>query len=413
MEQKEFCPKLRNIDAFPAEVEGQRVICLRDPLNLAGEILFIPYPALFIVRLFDGQHSILDIQTEFMRQYGRLLYREDVERLALQLDEHFFLESERFSAHEREVLDAFRRSSSRPMTLAGESYEKDPRKLEETIEAFYQEPAGPGPPGRPLKSTRLVGAIAPHIDYRRGGHCYAYAHRAILESSPADLFVILGTAHVAMQNPFALTGKDFETPWGIVQTDRSFLEEMKSHCSTDFYQDEWAHKGEHSIELQVIFQRGSWKNRPPFEIVPVLCGSFHDAILKGQSPMEIPGVAEFLEAMKKAASHSGKSICFVASADLAHVGLRFGDPEPPSPSLLKNLAADDRKLLEKVERIDAEGFYEELRREKDRRRVCGLSSIYVVLRTVEAKGGKLLKYEQSVDPHTQSVVTYASLALMA
>lgn len=414
MDPKKEYVKLRNIDVFPAELEGQKVFCLRDPMNLAGKILFLPYPAFFIVRLFDGQHSILDIQAEFMRHFGRLLYREDVERLAQQLDEHYFLESERFHERQKKLKEDFSKTAVRPMALAGESYEKDPKQLEDVIAAFYESPHGPGRSAFPFdEGKRLIGAVAPHIDYRRGGYCYAHAHRAILERSKASVFIILGTSHMAMKKPYALTSKNFETPWGPVETDRAFLELLQAHLSTDFYEDEWVHKGEHSIELQLVFQKGTWKDRPPFKIVPILCGSFHEAIGKGQSPLEVPGIQEFIEALKKAIAQFRDRICLVASADLAHLGLRFGDPDPPTPSSLRKLEEEDRKLLERVEQIDAEGFYEILLREKDQRKVCGLSSIYTLLKVIEAQEGKLLKYEQSVDSQTQSVVTFASLAFLA
>ena len=413
MDRKEEYLKLRNIDVFPAELEGQKVFCFRDPMNLAGKILFLPYPAFFIARLFDGQHSIVDIQAEFMRHFGRLLYREDVERLAHQLDEHYFLESERFRDRQKKLKEDFAKSPLRFMALAGESYEKDPKKLEEVIAAFYEFPAGAGRSVLPLgKGKRVIGAVAPHIDYRRGGYCYAHAHRAILETSMANVFIILGTSHMAMKRPYALTSKDFATPWGLVETDRSFLELLQANLSTDFYEDEWVHKGEHSIELQLVFQKGSWKDRPPFKIVPILCGSFHEAIENGQYPMELPRVQEFIEALKQSVAQFRDRICLVASADLAHLGLRFGDPDPPTPGSLKKLEEEDRKLLERVEHIDAEGFYEIILREKDRRKICGLSAIYTLLKVIEAQEGKLLKYGQSVDSQTQSVVTFASLVLL-
>ena len=37
-------------------------------------------------------------------------------------------------------------------------------------------------------------------------------------------------------------------------------------------------------------------------------------------------------------------------------------------------------------------------------------AIYSMLKTLEAKEGKLLKYGQAFTPETQSVVTFASLA---
>ena len=406
-------PKLRNIDMFPTEVSGQKVICLRDPLNLSEKVFFIPYPTFFIVRLFDGQHSIVDIQTEFMRRFGELLYREKIQEIIDQFDEHFLLDSERFRRLEREINENFKNAPLRPMALAGETYEGDPEKLRQSIEAFFTQPEGPGLPARSDGPGRLIGAVAPHIDYRRGGPCYAWAHKAIQESSRADLFIILGTAHSATHQPFALTQKDFQTPWGPVETDRAFLDEMRNLCPIDFYEDEIAHKAEHSIELQLIFLRALWHQTDPLRIIPVLCGSFHEAILKDVSPMELPGVGPFIEALQTAMANRPNRVCLLASADLAHVCLRFGDAEAPNRFTLQSMGEDDRRLLEYAERVDAEGFYHSIRREKDRRRICGFPPIYTLLKLVEARDGKLLKYDQSMDPSTQSVVTFASLAFFS
>ena len=410
MGEEKDCPKLRALDIFPAEVSGQKVICLRDPLGLSGKTFFIPYPTFFILSFFDGRHSPGDIQADFMRRFGELLYREKIEELAGQLDEHFLLDSERFRQAERNMKEAFKSSPVRPMTLAGESYEGDGQKLKDTIRSYFTGGEGPGWPEGHNRPRAIAGAIAPHIDYGRGGPCYAWAHRAILESSPPELFVILGTAHSPMKQLFSLTRKNFETPWGIVNTDGSFLSEIEAGGPADFYEDEWIHKTEHSIELQVTFLRAVRDGRHPFQIVPILCGSFHEAIAKGCSPRELPGAGPFLESLKKGISRTKKRVCVLASADLAHVGVRFGDAEPPNRFTLESLAEDDRRMLEHAERADAEGFFGFLSREKDRRRVCGLAPIYVLLHLLEGKDGKLLKYSQSVDPAGQSVVTFAGMA---
>ena len=407
-------PQMRNLDIFPAEVSGEKVVCLRDPLNLSGKILFIPFPTFFIISLFDGLHSIVDIQAEFMRRFGELLYQEKIRDLIEQLDEYLLLEGERFRSAEEKIIGEFRKSPCRPLTLAGESYEEDGEKLRKRIGFFFCDPEGPGlpaPGGKPPQN--LAGVIAPHIDYRRGGTCYAFAHRAILESSPADLFIILGTAHSAMKQPFALTRKHFQTPWGQVETDADFLSAVEAGCGSDLYQDEFAHRMEHSIELQLVFLRALCPGKASFQIVPILCGSFQEAILNGTSPMSLPGVAPFIATLKTAAAQTGKKVCFLASADLAHVGLRFGDREPPNRLSLRSLAEEDRLLLGYAERSDAEGFFTLLAREKDRRKVCGLSPIYTLLRLLEGVPGRLLKYGQSVDSNTQSVVTFASLAFYA
>jgi hypothetical protein len=126
--------------------------------------------------------------------------------------------------------------------------------------------------------------------------------------------------------------------------------------------------------------------------------------------MELPGVASLIQALKKAMVETKRKVCVLASADLAHVGPRFGDPIPPDRISLLNLAEEDQRLLDYAERIDGEGFFRILAREKDRRKVCGLSPIYILLHLLDGARGKLLKYSQSLDSTTQSVVTFSSVA---
>ena len=403
-------PKLRNIDVFPAEVSGQRVICLRDPLNLSGKMLFVPIPTFFLITLLDGRNSIHDIQAEFMRRYGELVYSEKIQEVIDHLDTHFLLESARFWEMDRRIRDDFKKSPIRPMVLVGEGYEQNPLRLQEDIRGYFRKPEGPGDPSEGGSKTKLAGVIAPHIDFRRGGNCYAFAHKAIRESAAADLFLILGTAHAPTQRPFALTRKHFETPWGAVETDQAFLTDFEKKCPLDFYEDEFVHKTEHSIELQLVFLQALRPKESPFRIVPILCGSFHEAIVRDHSPLELPGVRDFLEAIRKAKEGSSKKICVLASADLAHMGIRFGDPEPPNPMSLQVLADEDRRMLEPVRNLDREGFFAFLRKEKDRRKICGSSAIYAFMYLLNAREGELLKYDQSVEPNSQSVVTFASMA---
>ena len=65
--------------------------------------------------------------------------------------------------------------------------------------------------------------VAPHIDFHRGGPAYAWAYKPLAESAGADLYIILGTSHCGGQTPYILTLKNFETPLGLVETDRDFV----------------------------------------------------------------------------------------------------------------------------------------------------------------------------------------------
>ena len=65
--------------------------------------------------------------------------------------------------------------------------------------------------------------------------------------------MILGVAHQYCQRRFALTRKDFETPLGLVPTDREYVDQIAALAGRDLFEDELSHRTEHSIEFQVVF----------------------------------------------------------------------------------------------------------------------------------------------------------------
>ncbi len=403
-------PKLRNINIFPIQNSGQTMLCLQDPQNISDKALFLTPPLYFIVCLFDGQHSILDIQAEYMRRFGEFLYTERLQEIVTQLDEALFLEGQRFQEAWGQKEESFRRSSFREAAFAGKSYEREPDKLRAQLEGYFTGADGSGSPGKKGEGDGLKGVVAPHIDFQRGGFCYSFAHREIWEENSSLCFIIFGTAHTPMENPFCLTRKDFITPLGTLNVDKELVDIIQSQCSDDLFQDEGVHRSEHSIEFQCVFLRYLYPDPIPLKVVPVLSGSFHEAIEQGISPMGFKPIRQFIDALKEAVSTLGREVCFIASADLSHMGLQFGDREGISEYGLRVLSQEDQEMLGYAEKMDGEGFFSSIARQRDRRRVCGLPAIYTMLKILETREGKLLKYGQAFTPETQSVVTFASLA---
>lgn len=399
-------PKLRGVEAFPAVVEGKEVICLRDPSGLTDAVLLIPPPLLPVLALFDGQRSLLDIQAEIMRRQGELLYRDQLEGLVETLDRQLFLEGPRVEAEQARIEMAFRASPSRQALHAGKAYAADPEGLRAQLEACFTHPDGPGLPGPPT-APRLRALIAPHIDLHRGGPAYAWAYRAVAEGTDADCFIILGTAHAGMPSPFAATLKDYDTPFGPLPVDREFVEGLGRRYGGDLFGAELAHRAEHSIEFQAVFLRYLFGDRE-VRCVPILTSFLHECLHEGKDPEADPGLIGFFEALVETMAALPRRYCLLAGADLAHVGPRFGDPAPVSPARLRQVEAEDRAMLAHVERVDAGGFFESVARDGDRRRICGLSPIYVLLRVTDAGAGRLLAYRQWPDP--QGTVSFASLA---
>jgi AmmeMemoRadiSam system protein B len=345
-----------------------------------------------------------------MRRFGTFLYKEKLEEIINQLDEALFLEGDRFQEAWRQKEESFKKASFRDALFAGKSYEEDPEKLRAQLEGYFTGSDGPGAPGEKEGIKRLKGMVVPHIDFQRGGYCYAFAHREMWEKNSSHCFIIFGTAHTPMENPFCLTRKDFVTPLGTLNVDKELVDAIQSRCPDDLFKDEGVHRSEHSIEFQCVFLRYLYPEPTPLKIVPILSGSFHEAIEQRISPMEVQPVRHFIEALREAVSSLRREVCHIASADLSHMGLQFGDREGVSEYGLRVLSQEDQEMLEYVEKMDGEEFFLSVAKERDRRRICGLPAIYAMLRTFKAKEGKLLKYGQAFTPETQSVVTFASLA---
>jgi AmmeMemoRadiSam system protein B len=401
-------PKLRPIEAFPVDVGGREVICLRDPTQLTDDAVFVPREALFILAHFDGKHSILDIQEAYTRQYGRLLYSDAIKSLMAKLDESLLLDNERFEARRQRLIAAFRASPVRRAAHVGSAYAADPSALSEQLAGYFADPTGPWTAATFARDETVQGILAPHIDPRRGGPCFAWAYEAIRQVT-ADLFVIFGTAHQPTSVPFPLTLKDYETPLGVVETDKAFVRALAQRYPTDLLSDELAHRSEHSIEFQILFLQYVLGPARKFCVVPILVGSFHECVARQINPAGMAHIADFIQAIRQVATARGEPLCYIVGGDLAHVGMKFGDQGGLTPAFLDQVAREDHALLAAAAQMDAEGFFQLIAEHQDRRRICGFPPTYMLLSTMPARAGTVLKYDQAVEPATQSMVSYASV----
>jgi AmmeMemoRadiSam system protein B len=357
--------------------------------------------------LCDGTRSLVDIQYEYTRRFGTLLLSSHLDKILSDLDRSLFLDNEKFRRHKGEIEEEFRKASVRAASHAGQAYPAGPRELRRCLGGFFTSPEGPGalPEKRRRKTVKAI--MAPHIDLRAGGTCFAWAYSQLASSPPADVLVILGIGHAPMTNLFTVTSKDFETPLGTLPTDKAFVEALTESYPGDLFADEFAHRSEHSVEFQTVFLRYIFPDKD-ISIVPILCSSFDEMIAANRQPIEDPRIRDFIQALKTAAERSKRKVCFIAGVDLAHIGQKFGDSGRLAPSTEILLEREDREMLQHVEDVDAAGFFASVARDKNKRRICGFPAMYVLLNLVEGAKGRLLKYGKSVDGATQSIVSFAS-----
>jgi hypothetical protein len=395
-------PQLRpHLAASPEDSDRRRYV-VHDLLRLDGAALRLSALEIQWLQLFNGEHTLRQIQTEAIRQVvGQLIPLEVFTRLTAALDEALFLEGPRYRAV---VDDPVRRPS-----CIG-AYQADPAALRLQIERLFTGPGGPGLPGKPRSDSRLRALLAPHIDYARGGRTYAWGYKELAESTSASLFVVIGTSHYS-RHRFTLTRKNFKTPLGVVPTDQTYIDGLVKHYGAGLFDDElMAHMPEHSIELEVVFLQYLFEGKRPFRIVPLVVGSFQDAVNEGTAPTEQEDVRRMVEALRAMERETKEPICYLISGDLAHIGPKFGDYCPAAGPWLDESRASDQAILRQTESADPAGYFRVIAAENDCRRICGLPPTYVVLEALRPGSGKVLDYDQYVHPRGNESVSFASVA---
>ena len=143
--------------------------------------------------------------------------------------------------------------------------------------------------------------------------------------------------------------------------------------------------------------------------MPILCGSF-EHYLTGAAALDEDSGAE-VAARTLAEMARRRSTVIVAAVDLAHIGPAFGG-RAVGPLELAACRAADQALMGAVCRGDAAGFLEQIQAEADRRNVCGIPPLYIMLRALGEAQGHLTGYDACpADAQRSSWVTIAGALL--
>lgn len=403
-------PALRNIQYSPMMQGEEHYIVLWDPSGLSAEKLIIPLNLFYLFQFLDGEHSTEQIGVEYLKKYGEFLMPDKLDRLIADLDQKLFLEGERYETAKAAAVKAYRDAPTRSPRFAGKSYEAEPQKLREQVAGFFSSKEGPSPDPSEHQGKAIKGLVAPNYEVNVAGPIYAWAYKELREAEAPDVYILLGTAHAGLVKPVAVTDKDFESPLGVVPVNRPIMEHLRSRGDDTWFSDELRHETEHSIEFQLPFLQETVGTRQPISMVPVLSafppGCLIDPTLKDVADQ----VERFVVALKDAIAASGQRVCFLASANLAHIGLRYGDDKAPTDFSFHRCMQTDLEMLKHVENVNAQGFAEFLLKEQDRRHVLGFSAIYLLLRLIEAEKGEVLRYDREIVDQFNSTITYASAA---
>jgi AmmeMemoRadiSam system protein B len=227
-----------------------------------------------------------------------------------------------------------------------------------------------------------LGCIVPHAGYEFSGDV---AGAAFASKTDKRNFVIFGTNHSGYGKSVAGSVDDWETPLGIVKTNKEFSKKIGI--------DERAHSHEHSIEVQLPFLQTLYKD---FKIVPICV-----------QQIDIDDIKEIAKIV------TDKNSFYIASGDFMHFGPNYGYV-PVEGSVKKQLdwvKDADNKLIEMICKLDAEKFYEIII--ENNYTICGAVSftfLLYVMKNLGAKRGNLIRYKTSYDVYpSSSFVSYAGV----
>jgi hypothetical protein len=226
-----------------------------------------------------------------------------------------------------------------------------------------------------------------------------------------ELVVILGTSHYgAGPELFSATRKNYATPFGPVTTDAAFIDRLAARYHGDLFADEMLHRGEHSIEFQALFLAYALGVRG-YQVVPILVSSFHEMVASGVTPACDSRVESFIAALRAELEADSRRVLILAGVDFAHVGKKFGDDFAADSTVAARVQREDLQLIESIKRGDPDAFFADILKDRDARRICGLSPMYTQLELLRGRSARLLKYGIAMEPQSESAVSFASLAI--
>lgn len=111
-------PAIRALEAVPVQQDGETLLVLNDRQGVAPEPIVVRPALVPFLQLFDGEHTLLDLQSALTRATRQIVTAEEADGLVDQLDQALVLDSDRFRREQRRIIEEFRGGVARQPTHA-------------------------------------------------------------------------------------------------------------------------------------------------------------------------------------------------------------------------------------------------------------------------------------------------------
>jgi AmmeMemoRadiSam system protein B len=266
----------------------------------------------------------------------------------------------------------------REPAVSGMFYPDDPGVLRKDVEQYLKNAAVSPIPGQ------VTGIIAPHAGYMYSGQVAAYGFKTIL-NKVFDTVIVLAPSHrVHFEGVAVIEKGSYRTPLGLVGIDEETVADLlRSSAAVKPFIE--AHKGEHSLEVQIPFLQSVLKD---FTIVPLIMGT-----------QTIDLCATLSDCIENVIRKGSRQFLIVGSTDLSHYH--------PYSAAVKL----DSVIVNHLEHFDVPGMIKDL--DMNKAEACGagpMLTTMIVSDKLGAKHSQVMKYANSgdVSGDRSAVVGYVS-----
>jgi AmmeMemoRadiSam system protein B len=390
------------LDFMPSPSPEHPGLFIRDPYRYSDAMLVIPPILIECLECFDGHQTELDLRQRLFQLTGEFDLGDIERNLIETLSTAGFLEDETFERMRDERQNEFAAAPLREPAHAGSAYPAEPAEVREVLTQYMTGAAS-------TADGNLIGIAAPHVSPEGGWQSYRAAYGQLRPEHKDRTFVILATSHYGEPETFGLTRKVFRTPLGDAQPDLARIDWLAGKGGAVVKMEDYCHSFEHTVELQVLFLQHMLG--ADVKILPILIGSFAHSIYEGGKPEDDDKVKAFFDALGELREREGDNLFYILGVDMAHMGARYQDQfeAVARRGAMLEVEARDRARIERINALDAPGYWDLIQENHDDLKWCGSSPFYTFLKTAPKTKGELLHYEQwNIDE--RSVVSFAGMS---